>query len=59
MVRLRLTPDLLQVNELGHVRVGEDVVLKVDGLATAFRALEATDSKGGSDKRGQAKGANP
>jgi type IV pilus assembly protein PilO len=38
--------------------VGEDVVLKAEGLATAFRALEATDSKG-SDKRGQAKGGKP
>lgn len=35
--------------------VGEDVMLKVEGLATAFRALETTDSKGG-DKRGQARG---
>jgi type IV pilus assembly protein PilO len=35
--------------------VGEDVMLKVEGLATAFRALETADGKGG-DKRGQARG---
>lgn len=39
--------------------VGEDVVLKVDALATAFRALEATESKGSGDKRGAAKGGKP
>lgn len=37
--------------------VGEDVVLKAEGLATAFRAVEPSDSKGGGDKRGKAKGA--
>lgn len=37
--------------------VGEDVVLKVDGLATAFRALDTTEQKAG-DKRGAAKGKN-
>lgn len=35
--------------------VGEDVMLKVEGLATAFRALETNEGKSG-DKRGQAKG---
>ena len=35
--------------------VGEDVVLKIDGLATAFRALEASEQKV-SDKRGAARG---
>jgi type IV pilus assembly protein PilO len=35
--------------------VGEDVVLKVDGLATAFRALDPSEQKVG-DKRGAAKG---
>lgn len=35
--------------------VGEDVMLKAEGLATAFRALESTESKA-VDKRGQAKG---
>jgi type IV pilus assembly protein PilO len=39
--------------------VGEDVVLKVEGLATAFRALETVDTKGGGDKRGAAKGGKP
>lgn len=35
--------------------VGEDVVLKVEGLATAFRALDTAASTPG-DKRGAAKG---
>jgi type IV pilus assembly protein PilO len=34
--------------------VGEDVVLKAEGLATAFRALDTADAKN-SDKRGAAK----
>jgi type IV pilus assembly protein PilO len=37
--------------------VGEDVVLKVEGLATAFRAVDSSDAKAGVDKRGKAKGA--
>lgn len=36
--------------------VGEDVVLKVEGLATAFRALEVKEAVG-ADKRGAAQGA--
>ena len=36
--------------------VGEDVVLKVEGLATAFRALEVTEAVS-ADKRGAAQGA--
>jgi type IV pilus assembly protein PilO len=39
--------------------VGEDVVLKVDALATAFRALDVTDTKKGGDKRGAAAGGKP
>jgi type IV pilus assembly protein PilO len=35
--------------------VGEDVVLRVEGLATAFRALETTDPRA-ADKRGAAQG---
>lgn len=35
--------------------VGEDVVLKVEGLATAFRALETTNESA-ADKRGAARG---
>jgi len=38
--------------------LGEDVVLRVEGLATAFRALEATEQKS-ADKRGAAKGQRP
>jgi type IV pilus assembly protein PilO len=38
--------------------VGDDVVLKVEGMATAFRALENTSVAQGGDKRGAAqKGA--
>jgi type IV pilus assembly protein PilO len=42
---------------LGDPRVvGEDLLLRVDVLATAFRALDSTESKGGGDKRGAAQG---
>ena len=37
--------------------LGEDVVLKVEGLATAFRALEAKEQSV-ADKRGAARGKN-
>jgi type IV pilus assembly protein PilO len=36
--------------------VGEDLLLKVEGLATAFRALDVAETKT-ADKRGAAKGA--
>jgi type IV pilus assembly protein PilO len=39
-------------------RVGDDVVLKVEGLATAFRALDSTEVKP-TDKRGAAQGGSP
>ncbi len=42
-----------------HV-VGEDLVMKAEGLATAFRALESTTKSGGVDKRGdQISGGTP
>jgi type IV pilus assembly protein PilO len=37
-------------------QVGEDIVLKVEGLATAFRALELGEAVS-ADKRGAAQGA--
>lgn len=36
--------------------VGEDLVLRVDALATAFRALGGNEQAKGTDKRGAAKG---
>lgn len=36
--------------------VGEDLVLRVDALATAFRALGGSEQTKGTDKRGAAKG---
>jgi type IV pilus assembly protein PilO len=39
-------------------KVGEDILLKAEGLATAFRALEASETKP-KDKRGAAKAGKP
>lgn len=36
--------------------VGEDVLLRVEGLATAFRALEVSEQRAAVDKRAAAKG---
>jgi len=42
---------------LGEPRVvGEDLLLRVDVLATAFRALDSAENKAGGDKRGAAQG---